>query len=72
MLSSQMSGSGFFAGAASVLDLDEEEAAGWGGGTCGGAVVGDEDVRDGVGRDAASACFDEGPYEVADHVVEEA
>ena len=59
-------------GAASVLDPDEEEAAGWGGGTGGGAIVGNEDIRNGFGRDAAPAGFDEGSYEVADHVVEEA
>jgi len=57
---------------ASVFDLDEEKAAGRSGGTGGGAVASGEDLRDGVGGEAVGGCFDEGAYEVADHVVEEA
>ena len=56
----------------SVLDLYEEESPGWSCRAGGVAVAGGEDLEDGVGGDASSSCFDEGSYQVADHMVEEA
>jgi hypothetical protein len=55
-----------------VLYLYEEEAAGGSGRAGGVAVAGGEDGWDGVDGDAmGGGGFDEGAYEVADHVVEE-
>ena len=55
-----------------VFDFYEEEATGGCGGASGGAVTSGEDFWDGVRRDAAQGALDEGTYEVADHVVQEA
>ncbi len=55
-----------------VGHLNEEEALGWGGGASGLAVSFGENEGDLIRVETASAAFDEGAYEVADHVVEEA
>lgn len=55
-----------------VFDFYEEEAGGRSSGTGGGTVAGCENFRDDAGGDATGACFGEGAYKVANHVVEEA
>ena len=55
-----------------VFDLDKEEASGWCGVASGAAVAGGEDFWDVVDGNVACCGLDEGAYQVADHVVQEA
>lgn len=55
-----------------IIDADEVEAVGGGGHASFAAVEGGEDAVEFVFRGFASADFDEGSHDAADHVVEEA
>ena len=54
-----------------VFDADQEEARGGCGGAGGRTVAGGEEGGNGVWSKAVRASLDEGPDQVADHVVEE-